>query len=159
MDTFSSNAYADGIANIAPESSIAFGEDVHRIVGDVELAVIALDKALEIVVGLPGRYSLVGSVPAIVTEKCELLRQLRHDYAHIEERALGKIKGTKTQAAERVWQYQSIFVDRKLTDGNASLGIDQEATNLCTGARAYLVRAWSQLTARARANAQDAASA
>lgn len=59
----------EGIATSPPEGSIAAREAMHEIIGDAELAVIALDKALDIIVSLSGRYQLTRSMPALVLQK------------------------------------------------------------------------------------------
>lgn len=140
----------EGIATAPPEGSIAAREAMHEIIGDAELAVIALDKTLDIIVGLPGRYRLTLSMPALVPQKRQLIADLRDHYAHIDERALGKVRGKPNPRAEDAWEFVALLVDRKLTDGHGSLGIDDEATELCVEARGYLLAAWTQLVARGR---------
>lgn len=140
----------EGIATAPPEGSIASREVVYEIIGDAELAVIALDKALDIIVGIPGRYRLMRSMPTLVTQKRQMIANLRNHYAHIDERALGKVYGKPNPKAEDAWEFDSLLVNRQLTDGHDSLGIDGDATDLCVAARGYLVAAWTQLVARGR---------
>lgn len=137
-----------GIEGIAPEGSIAFGEDVHRIIGDAELAVTALDKGLDVAVSLHGRFQIARTMPPVVTQKRPLIGRLRDHYEHIDERALGLIWGKPDPAAEDAWNFEKIFTERAFTDGQDSLGIDAEATELCIAARGYLLGGWTELVAR-----------
>lgn len=75
---------------------------------------------------------------------------MRDHYAHIDERALGKVHRKPNPRAEDAWEFVALLVDRQLTDGHDSLGIDGEATDLCVSARDYLVAAWTQLLAQGR---------
>ncbi len=136
-----------GIETAPPEGSIAHRERAHEVIGDAELAVIALDKALDIIVSLPGRYRLSGAVPPIVTAKRQLIADLRDHYSHIEERAFGKVKERPDPKAKEAWDFVSLLVDRRFTDGHVTLGLDTEATELCVAARGYLLNAWTQLVA------------
>lgn len=140
-----------GIETAPPEGSIAGRERMHEIIGDAELSVIALDKALDIVVSLPGRYRLPIPVPTVVMENKQLLADLRDHYSHIDERAFGKVLGVADAKAEEAWDFASLVADRTFTDGHGSLHIDGEATALCIAARDCLVKAWAHLVARARA--------
>ncbi len=111
---------------------------------------IALNKALEIIVSIPGRYAVGRSIPPEITQHVGLLERLRHHYEHIDERALGKVKGQVTPHAEEAWDFVSLVASRTLTDGRGALGIDAEATSLCLAARGYLIGAWTELVRRAR---------
>ena len=125
---------------------------MHDVVGDAELGIIALDKTLDIVVELPGKYGLKLTIPSSVLAKRELVGRLRDHYVHIDDRALGKAK--EGVDPEQAWQSQSLVVDRKFTEGSESLDIDEEATELCIAARDYLVAAWAELVARGRCDAE-----
>jgi hypothetical protein len=141
-----------GIATMPPPGSPAGRWRMHEVIGDVELGVIALDKALDVIVTkLRGTFRIELSVPALVRSKEPLIRRLRDHYAHIDERALGRVFGKTSPEAERAWEFAALFEGRQLTDGTESLGIDGEATDLCIAARDHLVAAWTQMVARGRA--------
>jgi hypothetical protein len=138
----------DGIANLPPDGSIAHREEICRIFGDAELAMVALSKALHITVGLSGRYGIRATVPEIVTRQRPLILKMRDHYEHIEERAFGKIKGAPSPDAEGAWEQVKLFTERAFTDGTDTLGIDGETTELCIVTRDYLVAAWFQVVER-----------
>jgi hypothetical protein len=144
----------EGIDTAPPEGSVGGRERMHEVIGDAEMAVIALDKALDVVVSLSGRYHLPMAVPASVTRNKQFIADLRDHYSHIDERALGRVDWQPDAKAEEAWDFVSLLADRTFADGHGSLGIDEEATELCIAARGYLVQAWAHLVARAREEAE-----
>jgi hypothetical protein len=142
----------EGIETLPPHGSIAGRQAMHEIIGDAELAVMALDKTLDIVVDkLTGLCRVTRPIPTLILQKRPLLERMRDHYSHIDERAFGRVKGKLNPAAEEAWEFPALFVDRKLTDGTDSLGVDGEATELCIAARDHLVASWKQLVQRGRA--------
>jgi hypothetical protein len=147
----------ENIATMPPAGSPAGRWRMHEVIGDAELAIIALDKALDVIVNkLTGSFRVELPVPPVVRAKRPLVERLRDHYSHIDERALGKVWGKASPEAEQAWEFAALFGDRKLTDGTDSLSIDDEATELCVAARGYLVAAWQQLVARGRAAQSEA---
>jgi hypothetical protein len=129
---------------------------VHDIVGDADLAVIAIDKALDIVSCLYGRFGVRASLPAIVATHRPLIASLRDHHAHIDERAVGRIRGRPHPDAEKAFEAAMLIRDRVLTDGTDALSIDADMTELLIATRTHLVRVWEELVERAR---KDPASA
>jgi hypothetical protein len=141
----------EGIATMPPLGSPAGRWQIHQVIGDAELAIIVLDKALDIIVNkLTGSYRVKLSIPQIVLAKRPLVERLRDHYAHIDERALGKVFGKANPDAEQAWEFAALFEHRKFSDGTECLSIDDEATELCIAARDYVVAAWAELVERAR---------
>jgi hypothetical protein len=142
----------EGIATMPPPGSPAGRWRMHEVIGDAELGIIALDKALDVIVDkLTGNFRVELPVPRLVRAKRPLVGRLRDHYSHIDERALGQVWGTASPEADQAWEFAALFEGRKLTDGTESLSIDDEATELCVAARGYLVAAWQQLVERGRA--------
>jgi hypothetical protein len=139
----------EAIEVLPPTESPAGRQAVQEVIGDAESAIWALDKALDIAVGIPGRFRVAGALPKIIGEKRPLIQALRDHYSHIDERALGKVKEKADPTAEDAFEYAAIFTRHEFTDGTDSLGIDEEATDLCIATRDYLVGAWTRLTGEA----------
>ena len=137
------------IEELPPIESPAGRQAAQEVIGDAESAIWALDKALDITVGIPGRFRVAGALPTIIDQKRSLIHALRDHYSHIDERALGKVKKKADPTAEDAFEYAAIINRREFTDGTDSLGIDEEATDLCIATRDYLVRAWGEVTAAA----------
>jgi len=149
----------EAIDNLPAVGSPAGRQAMQEVIGDAEMAIWALDKALDIAVGIPGRYRIAGPLPTIVVEKRPLVQALRDHYSHIDERALGKVKRKADPTAEDAFEYAAIFSRREFTDGKESLGLDQESTDLCIATRDYLVGAWTRLTGKAHNERQAQAEA
>jgi hypothetical protein len=122
---------------------------MHEVIGDAELAIIALDAAITIAVSLTGRYRVTAGLPALVGRKQTLVRNLRDHYSHVKERALGYVPEDRDVRFEDAFNFDALINDREYTEGADSLGIDAEATELIVATRDYLVRVWTELVARA----------
>jgi hypothetical protein len=130
---------------LPPLGSPAGRTAAHDIVGDADLAVIAIDKALDIACCLSGRYKVRASLPKTLIEHRPLLASLRDDYAHIDERALGRIRDRKDPEAADAFGGPALIGNRVLTDGRASISIDADMTALLIDVRRYLALAWADL--------------
>jgi hypothetical protein len=138
-----------GLENMPSLGSPAGREVMHEIVGDAELAVIAINRALTIAASLSGRYSVCVPFPKIVDDKRRLISRLRDHYEHVEDRAFGRYKGKPHADALGAFERVPLFRERKFSDGIDSLGIDGEATELLIAARDYIVQVWTELVRRA----------
>jgi hypothetical protein len=135
------------IDDLPPMESPLGRQAMQEVIGDAEMAIWALDKALDITLRIQRSYRIPGTFPKIVLEKRPLVEALRDHYAHIDHRALGKVKEQLDPSSEDAFHFDALFNRREFTDSKASLSIDEEATELCIETRDYLVAAWSRLTA------------
>ncbi len=115
------------------------------------MAVWAIDRAVRIALSLGESYGVETPFPEFVRQKRPLLTSLRNHYSHIDERALGLVRGKPDPTAEQAFEYEALVARRILTNGNDSLDIDEETTNLCIATRDYLVAAWIAVVERAKA--------
>ncbi|HEX3243343.1 MAG TPA: hypothetical protein VHQ97_09705, partial [Solirubrobacterales bacterium] len=83
-----------------------------------------------------------------VNEHRSFLSELRGHYAHVEERALGRIHGVRTWRAEAAYEVGKVLSDRVLTDGTNSITIDADITRLCIETRDFLIAACAAVAAR-----------
>jgi hypothetical protein len=124
------------------------GQLMHDVIGDAEMGVWAIDKAIEIATTFSGLYRIELPFPRIVNEKQPLVAKLRDHYSHIDERSLGRVWRKPDASAEEAFEFEALVASRVLTDGHEFLSIDDEATKLCIATRDYIVYAWSDLVAR-----------
>jgi hypothetical protein len=122
---------------------------MHAVIGDAELAIIALDMALTIAVGLNGRFRVPVPVPPLTREKQPFVAELRDHYSHVDERALGLIMGKPNARAKLAFEFDPLIDAREFSDGERALGVDAEATDLMVATRDYFVRVWLELVGEA----------
>ncbi len=125
-------------------------EELFAVLGSVELAMVALHRAVDMAYRAGNQLGATTTWPAKVEGKREAIAQLRNGYEHIDDRALGKIGSGKKAYNKK--QAHTLFAnvygqgdlgaslirDRELTYRGWSLGIDAEATELFKAVRKYL---------------------
>lgn len=137
-----------GLTEMPALGSIPARQRMHEIIGDAEMGVWAIDKAVAIALSLRKHFSIERPIPEFVLEKQPLVRRLRDHYSHIDERALGLVWRKPDATAEEAFEFGALIEERVFTDGRDSLDIDKETTELCIQTRDYLIGAWTDLTAR-----------
>jgi hypothetical protein len=116
-----------------------------RVLSDVELALFALHRALEMAVSVSGRWSVEVPVPAILTEKRDALKYLRDEYEHIDERALAvSDDDTHLFAATGYWG-RTVVDEGEISYNGRSVGLYDEATALLIALRNYLCDVWIEM--------------
>ena len=139
----------EGIADAGTGSPFA-RRRLLDVVGDAEMAMIALNKAITIARSLSGKYRIGTAIPRLLQERAAFVTRMRDHYEHIEDRAIGRTKlGVDQQEAARAFEFATLVRDRSFSDGVESLGVDGEATELIIAVRDYLVACWNELVARA----------
>ncbi len=120
---------------------------IYEIVGMVEMAIIAMNRALYMASQLRQRFQLSTCFPVSVTGKLNAIKAIRDAYEHIDERALGLagIKPKPHADALSVFDFKRLFQDRTITYGSHDLDLDNEVTQLLIDTRQYLKMAASEL--------------
>ena len=139
----------EGIADAGTGSPFA-RRRLLDVMGDAEMAMIALNKAITIASTLSGKYRTGAAMPQLVQDRAAFVTRMRDHYEHIEDRAIGRTKrGLDEQEAARAFEFATLVRDRLFSDGDESLSVDGEATALIIAVRDYLVACWDELIARA----------
>ena len=116
------------------------------LIGDAELAVIALHGAFECLGKVRERLPKpVGHWPGQLQRKKESVTQLRDAYVHIDARALGRGKKGPSQDALQAFIFEPLMSTRTLTYASWTLGIDKEATDLLLALTQYIQELWDRL--------------
>ena len=123
------------------------------IVGDAELAIIALHRSIAMSDDLRDKFQLRVNWPDELKGGRKTLGELRDAYEHIDERAQGFIKKGRskrheTETAFTAFQFRSLFAERRLRYDKWSVGIDDEIDELIAITRQYLLQVWAELKAR-----------
>jgi hypothetical protein len=141
----------DGIDSLLSLSSPAGREQLYEVLGDAEIALIALNRAITMAAKLNGLYRLPVSYPKIVSEKRSLLDNLRDAYEHVTIAhwiaSTGRRRGKR-----RCWgsgRSASLLRSAGSPMATTHLGLHEEMTRLVIATRDYLVKSWAELVARA----------
>lgn len=122
----------------ATSSNPATRARVFRLVADVEVAVIALGRVVDMVERANKQISTTVPVPEIVTKCSRDLKQIRDAFEHIDERALGRVKRQEHPSAT------SIFIQHRLLDDHviayAAHEVSfEEVSEILTSCRRFLL--------------------
>lgn len=130
------------------EDGILVRNLIYEIIGTIEMAIVALNRALQMARLLKKHFKLSTAFPVSVSGKLDVIRNIRNAYEHIEDRALGLVNGKPHPDALSAFDLERLFLERTLTYGNNEIHIDNEATQLLIDTRDYLKMAASELASR-----------
>ena len=121
---------------------------LHDVLGDVDLFLVALYRAIDMVLKLKTHFGVTAPVPPLVDSKRASVKELRDAFEHIEDRALGMVKKRQHPDAVSLFDsYKTVFVAEEVTYAGHTLALGREATELLIELRNYLRDAWAELCA------------
>jgi hypothetical protein len=127
-------------------------DDRIAILGDVELAMVALFRALDQGARLENSLDvkLRHPFPKRLSDRLGAIKELRNAYEHIDHRALGKLSRqapTGNRRAHAAFSHagEELEVTRTIRYRRWSLGIDAPATGLCVALRRWLRLTWLEI--------------
>lgn len=118
---------------------------IFEIMGLVEIAIVAINRALQMALQIHNHYSVNVPFPDSVRDKLPALKEMRNAYEHIEDRALGRVKNKPHIDALSVFNYERLFVEGIATYSSYELDIHNETTLLLIDTRQYLKEATLEL--------------
>jgi hypothetical protein len=134
-----------------PQGPPPEAERVFEILGDAQLAVIALHRAAAMAERLESCLGVTLGVrfPRSVARRMPGIRELRHAQEHVDDRALGLIaKGSPDlRKAHRAFSIlgDDLVRTRRIRYRRWSLDVDGPTTSLFQALRGYLLSAWVEL--------------
>jgi hypothetical protein len=136
----------DRVDDVEP-GSVEWRRQLFDTLGDAELAIIALSRAMQLALGISTRLHVRVVAPKIVKHRADAVRALRRKCEHLEKDELQTLlaadgEGFATYRAPR------LFTERRVVYEPYSLDIDREATALMIQTRDYLVKVAVALSAR-----------
>ena len=120
---------------------------IFEIVGLVEIAIVAMNRAFQMADQLGNHFSLSTPFPTSVKHKLVAIKNMRDAYEHIDNRAFG-LAGQKSKPhpdALSVFNFERLFQEGIATYGSYELDIYNEAIQLLIDTRQYLKDATSEL--------------
>lgn len=111
---------------------------IFEIVSMVEIAIVAMNRALQMASKLGKHFQLSTPFPASITNKLKAIKEIRDAYEHIEQRAFGKVHNTLHPDALSVFNFERLFQEGVVTYGNYELELHSEAIQILIETREYL---------------------
>ncbi|WP_344593464.1 hypothetical protein [Actinomadura vinacea] len=108
------------------------------LVGAVEMAVVALGRAVDMVRQAPDLVGCTVPVPAQVVSSWPALHQIRNAYEHIEDRALGQVHQQPHPDALTIFDQRQLLTHDVLVYGQHRLDVAEEIPNLLAEVRQFL---------------------
>ena len=119
---------------------------LYEIIGVVEMAVVTLNRALQMASQINSKFALSTPFPSSVVTKLNDIKAIRDAYEHIEDRAFGLVRGKPHPDALSVFNHVRLIEDRVVVYGSHELNIDDEATQLLIETRSYLMMIAKELS-------------
>lgn len=111
---------------------------LYRMLGSVELAIISLGRGMSMVLDFPLKFAVPREAPESLRSAQPALTAIRNAYEHIEDRALGTIRGKPSDDAVTIFDYQRLLEENVVVYGGHSLDLSTEVPRLLTEARETL---------------------
>jgi len=112
----------DAIENESPYGP-ALRVHIFELIGLVESAVLALSRAVDMVVRTETLLGKRVPVPSVITGSSTALTEIRNAYEHIEDRALGQVRQKPDANALSIFDYTSLIRDHIIEYGTHQLDL------------------------------------
>lgn len=112
-----------------------------ELVGAVELAVVALSRAIDMVTGAASAIGSVAAVPDAITNTEPAVTAIRNAYEHIEDRALGNVHGRPDPVALTIFDHGELINRDRIVYGGYELDLAAEVPELLQEARSFFLDA------------------
>lgn len=89
-----------------------------ELIGAVELVVVALGRALDMVRGAVQAIDAPAAVPEAIAESETAITAIRNAYEHIEDRALGKVRGKPDPVALTIFNHDQLLRHDRIVYGD-----------------------------------------
>lgn len=120
------------------EAAIPRRNLIYEVIGIVEMAVVTMNRALDMTSQLGAQLGVSTPPPARIVGKLPALKEIRNAYEHIEDRARGLVRGKPHPDALSIFNFERLFKERVVAYGNNELNLESEATDLLADARHYI---------------------
>jgi hypothetical protein len=119
---------------------------IYEIIGAVELTFVSMYRAVYMASQLQEHFAVSAPFPTSVAEKLTKLKDIRDAYEHVEDRALGLVRGKPHPDALSLFEFERLFRDRVVVYAGHTLDLDAEATQIFVQVRDYLKVAAGELS-------------
>jgi len=122
-----------------PEAFIRARGRLLGALANAELMCIAFGRAIDMLLDIPSRFSISVVVPAAAAAALPALREIRNAFEHIEDRALGNVRGKPHPEALSIFEQSDLISHGVLRYGSHSLSMKDDILPMLVDARRSLV--------------------
>jgi hypothetical protein len=109
-----------------------------RALSTAEILIVALGRTVDLLVGLGKSFSIPVPLPTTLDSKKDIVRERRNAFEHIDDRALGQVRGRPHPDALTVFDQRAFFLEGRLTYAAHSLSLHEDFTHMLRAARQYI---------------------
>lgn len=121
-----------------PEGAPAVRRAVFDLVGTTELALVALNRAIDMCVKAPTAIGTTATVPQTITVWRKGVEEIRDAYEHIDKRAVGIVRKKPSLDAVTIFDHERVVVDGVIAYGGYHLDLAADVPDLISATRQYL---------------------
>ena len=123
-----------------PKAAPAVRRAIFDLLGTTELALVALNRAMDMSVKANADIGTMVTVPADITTWRTCVTEVRDAYEHIDERAVGEIRKNlgQSQIALSIFDHARVVTDGVIAYGGYQLDLENVVPDLITATRQYL---------------------
>jgi hypothetical protein len=121
-----------------PEGAPAVRRAVFDLIGTTELALVALNRAMDMCVNAGTDIGATTTVPDLITNLRACVVQIRDAYEHIDERAVGEVRRNPNVNALSIFDHERVVADGVITYSGYYLDLATDVPDLITATRQYL---------------------
>lgn len=124
-----------------------FGPTIRRalfdLIGQVEIAVVALGRVVDMILGASDRIGTTTAVPNAIADAAAAVKAIRDAYEHVEERALGHVRRRPHPIALTIFDHRDLIQNDRIIYGDHKLDLSSQLPTLLREAREFIKSAAS----------------
>jgi hypothetical protein len=126
------------IAGTPPRGFILVREHLFRALSVAEILMVALSRCVEMIHRLNDRFGLSLTLPPALLTHLPAITQIRHAFEHIDERALGQVRGRPDGVAVSAFDQRDFVRSGVLRYGAHSFSLGTDAPQLLLQCRQFV---------------------
>jgi hypothetical protein len=123
---------------------------IYQALAMAEILIVSVGRTVDLLDGLATRFGVTVPLPPLIESKKAGIREMRNAFEHIEDRALGQVRGHPHPDALSVFEQRAFLSQGKLTYAAHSLDLRSELPQIMLTARQYVFEVASSVAGEAR---------
>ncbi|SKG69720.1 light-mediated development protein DET1 [Mycobacteroides abscessus subsp. bolletii] len=131
----------DELRHSDSEGAPAIQRAAFELVGATELAVVSLSRAVDMCINASRDIGTTAAVPPEISSRSPAVIAVRNAYEHIEDRALGKVRGNPHPDALTIFDHGTVVANGVITYGSHKLNLTTDVPLVISAVRQFLKNA------------------